>query len=58
VHSRHGSEDIWILGDSVDHRRSVEDHGEGPVWEPFFLGYDVAFQNDAEDSLVSDYRLW
>jgi hypothetical protein len=54
----HGSEDLWILGDSADHRRSAEDCGEGPGWGPFFLGADVALQDDGEDSPVSDHRLW
>jgi hypothetical protein len=57
VHNGHGCEDLWILGYSVDHSRSVEDCREDPRWGIFFLGTDAALQDDGEDSPVSDPRL-
>ena len=52
-----GGEDVWILGNLMDHRRSVQDSGVAPRLTPFFLGSTSAHLNDGISEPVSMIRI-
>ena len=53
MHRRYGGEDVWILGNLMDHWRSVEDSGVAPRLTPFFLGSTSTQPDDGIGELVS-----